>query len=116
MKTFPFRILFVGIFLPPICYILTLQLLEGYFQRSETAGLNRVMIRNHEALYGGRYSVKEEVNRNLREYLSESHARQSFGMHLDKGPSQSRRSRGAGNGCRSTGHRYSPRAAKVKNI
>ena len=82
MKTFPFRILFVGIFLPPICYILTLQLLEGYFQRSEAAALNRVMIRKQEALYEGRYSVKEEINRNLREYLSES-LKYSLGMQLN---------------------------------
>jgi hypothetical protein len=70
MKPFPFRILFACIFLPPICYVLTLQLLEGYFQRSESSILNEIAVRNYEALYDGQYTVKEEINRNIGEYLS----------------------------------------------
>ena len=35
MKQFPFKILFISIFMPPICYILTLQMLEGYFQKRD---------------------------------------------------------------------------------
>ncbi len=72
MKQFPFKILFIGIFLPPICYLMTLHMLEGYFQKRETSKLNHLIVRNYEALYEGRYTVKEEINRNIGEYLSRS--------------------------------------------
>jgi hypothetical protein len=69
MKNFPYRLLFICIFAPPICYIFTLHALEIYLQKKVTSEINRIIIRNHEALYQGRYTVKEEVNRNLGEYL-----------------------------------------------
>ncbi|MBW2646404.1 MAG: hypothetical protein JRE23_09545 [Deltaproteobacteria bacterium] len=70
MKRFPLKILLVSILLPPICYILTLQVLENYFHRHEESQLNQILIQNDEALYEGRYTVKEEINRNIEEYLS----------------------------------------------
>ena len=72
MKRFPFKILFFCIFLPPVCYMLTLMLLEGYLKKRETSRLNDLVIQNPEALYEGRYTIKEEINRNIREYLSRS--------------------------------------------
>ncbi|MFH1243939.1 MAG: hypothetical protein V1689_16485 [Pseudomonadota bacterium] len=72
MKHFPFKILLLCIFLPPICYILTIQLLEGYFQRREYSNLNNALIQNHEALYEGLYTVREEIHRNIGAYLSKS--------------------------------------------
>ena len=72
MKKFPFKILFISIFLPPICYMLTIQVLEGYLQKREASKLNDLMIQNYEALYEGRYPIKEEINRNLGKYLSRS--------------------------------------------
>lgn len=72
MKQFPFKILFIGIFLPPICYLLTLHMLEGYFQNRGASKLNQTIIQDFEALYEGRYTVKEELNRNIGEYLSRS--------------------------------------------
>lgn len=62
----------MGIFLPPICYLLTLHMLEGYFQKRGASKLNHLIIRNYEALYEGRYTVKEEINRNIGEYLNRS--------------------------------------------
>ncbi|MFH1673110.1 MAG: hypothetical protein ABIF87_06765 [Pseudomonadota bacterium] len=70
MKRFPLKILLVSILLPPICYILTLQVLENYFHNHEESQLNQILIQNDEALYEGRYTVKEEINRNIEEYLS----------------------------------------------
>jgi hypothetical protein len=58
--------------LPPICYLLTLHMLEGYFQKREAAKLNQIIIQDFEALYEGRYTVKEEINRNIGKYLSRS--------------------------------------------
>ena len=72
MKRFPFKILFFCIFLPPVCYMLTIMLMEGYLKQRELGRLNGLVIQNPEALYEGRYSVKEEINRNIREYLSRS--------------------------------------------
>lgn len=56
-------------FLPPIFYMATLSLLERYYQKHELNALKRVIVRNLPALYEGRYTVKEEVHRNLGEYL-----------------------------------------------
>ncbi|MFC1824652.1 hypothetical protein ACFL9T_18245 [Thermodesulfobacteriota bacterium] len=72
MKRFPFNILFICIFLPPVCYILTLQILEGYFQQRETSRLNQIIVQNLDALKEGRYSIKEEIRRNILHYLSGS--------------------------------------------
>ena len=72
MKHFPFKILLVSILLPPVLYIVTLQILEAYFQKRETLKLNQIMIQNHEALYEGRYALKEEINRNIGKYLGGS--------------------------------------------
>jgi PHD/YefM family antitoxin component YafN of YafNO toxin-antitoxin module len=47
-------------------------MLEGYFQERETAKLNQIVIQNYDELYEGRYTVKEEINRNLGGYLSQS--------------------------------------------
>jgi outer membrane murein-binding lipoprotein Lpp len=70
MKNFPYKILIICILLPPICYILSLQVLETYFQRHESAVLKEILIRNNNALYEGRYTVKEEIYNNIGEYLS----------------------------------------------
>lgn len=69
MKRFPFKTLFFCIFLPPICYILTIQGLEGYLKSREFSHLNSIIIQNQEALFEGRYSVREEVNRNISDYF-----------------------------------------------
>lgn len=69
MKSFPYKILFLCIFLPPICYTITIKVLEGYYQNRETLKLNHVLIQDHEALYEGRYGIKEEIDRNIGEYL-----------------------------------------------
>jgi len=72
MKNIPYKILFLCIFLPPVCYILTIQTLEGYLQKREAATVNSILIQHPDALYDGRYSVAEEVNRNLSQYLKKS--------------------------------------------
>lgn len=64
--------MFLCVFLPPLCYAMTLQGLGRYLQDREIGVLNRVLIQNPEALYEGRHSVKEEVDRNIRAYLKES--------------------------------------------
>ena len=69
MKNFPYKTLFLCIFLPPICYILTINGLEQYLQKRETAKVRALLIQNLEALYQGRYTVKDEVNRNIAAYL-----------------------------------------------
>lgn len=72
MKNIPYKILFLCIFLPPVCYVLTIQSLEGYLQKREITTLNDILIQHADALYEGRYSVGEEVSRNLGHYLKNS--------------------------------------------
>jgi hypothetical protein len=79
MKGFPYRLLFICIFLPPIFYILTLHVLEAYTQKREISRLNNIMIQDYEALYEGRHSIKEEINQNLGEYLLRQDLRYRLG-------------------------------------
>jgi len=69
LKPFPYKTLFLCIFLPPICYILSINGLEQYLQKRETAKVRTLLIQNLEALYQGRYTVKDEVNGNIAAYL-----------------------------------------------
>ncbi len=71
MKNFPFKILFLCIFLPPVCYILTLNGLERYLGSRETERVHDLMIREQQSLYEGRHTIKEEINRNIGRYLSD---------------------------------------------
>lgn len=80
MRNFPFRLLFICIFAPPICYIFTLQALEIYLQKRVASEINRVIITDQEALFEGRYTVKEEINRNLGEYLLSHSIRYKLGI------------------------------------
>lgn len=72
MKNFPFKILFICIFLPPVFYIMTINALNGYFKSREIIKINQILIKSHDALLEGRYTVKEEISRNLGEYLGHS--------------------------------------------
>lgn len=71
MKNFPFKILILCIFLPPVCYILTLNGLESYLAKQETEKVRDLMIQDLQALYEGRHTIKAEINRNIGRYLSD---------------------------------------------
>lgn len=60
--------MFLCLFLPPVCYVLTLQILEGYLGRHESSKLNQIVVQNYDALYQGTYPLKEEVSRNINKY------------------------------------------------
>ncbi len=72
MKTIPYKILILCMVLPPVCYVLTIQSLESYLQRRENATLNDILIQHPDALYEGRYTVREEIDRNISKYLNKS--------------------------------------------
>lgn len=82
MKTFPYKILFLCIFLPPVCYILTLQGLEGYLQQRVTTQVNKTLIQNDQALYEGLVSIRDEINRNIDKYLTHNLLTR-IGVHLN---------------------------------
>ena len=71
MKRFPFKILFLCILLPPVCYIFTLSGLEKYLAKQEMEKVQELMIQDQQALYEGRHTIKEEINRNVGLYLSD---------------------------------------------
>lgn len=65
MKSFPLSILFLCVAMPPLCYLLTVQGAERWLQRRESAAIQQGMIRDVQALYEGRHSVKEETRKNI---------------------------------------------------
>jgi len=83
MRNFPYRLLFICILAPPICYIFTLQGLEIYLQQKVANEISIIIVRNYEALFQGRYTVKEEVTRNLGEYLLEHGLRHRLGISTE---------------------------------
>jgi DNA repair exonuclease SbcCD ATPase subunit len=83
MKNFPYRLLFICIFAPAVCYIFTLQALEIYLQKQATVEINKIIIKNQDALYQGRYSVKEEINRNLGEHLLNNRLKYKLGISTE---------------------------------
>ena len=83
MKTFPYKVLFACIFLPPILYILTITIMEGYLQKHLISNLDRIVIHDQEALLEGSYPIKDEINRNLGEYLSANRFLYAIGVRTD---------------------------------
>jgi len=61
--------LFACVFLPPICYLLTLKALEAYFENRERSNLNDLLISDHEAVIEGRYPIREEITHNIHQYM-----------------------------------------------
>lgn len=83
MKSFPFKILFFCIFLPPVFYIFTLNGLEIYLQKRASIKIDEIVIQNVSELYEGRHSIKEEVTRNIGAYLSNKSLLYSLGVSTD---------------------------------
>lgn len=69
MKRLPFRILFVCLLIPSLGYVVSLDLIEGLLERRERRVVGDLLIQNHQALMEGRYSVQEEIRRNLSRYF-----------------------------------------------
>ncbi|MBN2059062.1 MAG: hypothetical protein JW882_01485, partial [Deltaproteobacteria bacterium] len=72
MRNFPYKAIFICIFSPPVLYMITLLMLEGYLQKRETSRLNEIIIQNPQYLYDGQVTVQDEINRNVGEYLAQS--------------------------------------------
>ncbi len=72
MKRFPFRLAFLCLLIPPLGYVLSLSGLESYIQRTQEEVIESLIIQNQEALLGGRWTVREEIQRNLARYFSEN--------------------------------------------
>ncbi|MCF8060989.1 MAG: hypothetical protein K9M82_00595 [Deltaproteobacteria bacterium] len=70
MKRLPFGILFVCLLIPPVGYILSLDLIEGTLEKREKRVIQGLLIQNQQALLDGRYPVQEEIRRNLSRYFS----------------------------------------------
>ena len=81
LKIFPFKILFLCILLPPLCYIMTLSGLEKYLAKQETEKVQELMIQDQQALYEGRHTIKDEINRNIGIYLRDDF-KQRIGIEI----------------------------------
>ncbi len=70
MKGFPFRVLFFCLLIPPLGYLFTLDLMESVFRQTEARRIREHVIQDQAALLEGRYTVEEEIRRNLAEYFA----------------------------------------------
>jgi hypothetical protein len=69
IKYFPFKILILCILLPPILYILTIQVLEKHLQTTFKRQLQEIYIGDSEPLLNGTRKIEQAVNRNINTYL-----------------------------------------------
>lgn len=83
MKRFPYKILFLCIFLPPVFYVFTLNGLEFYLQGKIKNKIDDIIIQKDNELYEGRHSVKEEITRNIGRYLSAKKIWHSLGLNTN---------------------------------
>jgi hypothetical protein len=80
MRSFPYRLLIICILAPPLCYIFTLQGIEMYLKKKVEVEVNVIKIRNYHLLDEGLRTVKEEINRNIGEYLQSHSFRTRLGI------------------------------------
>jgi hypothetical protein len=83
MKNFPYKILFLCIFFPPVLYIFSLNGLEIYLQKKTEDKVSAIIIKNDNELYEGRYFVKDEINKNIGNFLKEKGYLYSLGINTD---------------------------------
>ncbi len=83
MKSFPYKILFLCIFLPPVFYVFTLNGLEIYLQKNTKNKINEIVIQNDNALFEGRLTVSDEINRNIGNYLNNKSFYYRLGVSTD---------------------------------
>jgi len=69
MRGFPFRVLFFCLLIPPLGYMVGLNLLERSLTQREGRVIREQLIQDQAALLEGRYSVEEEIQRNLSLYF-----------------------------------------------
>jgi hypothetical protein len=79
MNHISFRLLFVCIFLPPILYIFSIQLLEQYLQNMREKTFQNIIIQDYEAIYNGKHRIEEEINTNIARYFEKDTLRK-FGV------------------------------------
>jgi uncharacterized protein YoxC len=66
-----------------VLYIFTLNGLEIYLQKKADEKISAIIIRNDSELYEGRYSVRDEINRNISGYLADKAFLYRLGINTD---------------------------------
>jgi len=79
MNYISFRLLFICIFLPPILYIFSIQILEQYLQNTRARDFHNIIIQDYEAVYNGKHRIEEEINTNIARYFEKDTLRK-FGV------------------------------------
>ncbi len=82
MKHLSFKILLVGVLLPPILYIGSLIFLENYLNHQFLLQIESVYIGDTTALLTGTVRLRKAVNQNINQYLSHLHW-QTWGIKTD---------------------------------
>jgi len=70
-RRFPFLLALLCVLMAPLGYVLSLTGLESYLQQKQQQTIRELLIQNQQALLEGRWTVRDEVERNLARYFSE---------------------------------------------
>lgn len=79
IKYFPFKILVLCILLPPVMYILTIQVLENHLETTFKQALEEIYIGDSAPLLDGTLEIEQAVNRNINSFLQQKNL-QTWGI------------------------------------
>ena len=79
IKYFPFKILILCILLPPVMYILTIQVLENHLEKTFKQALEEIYIGDSAPLLDGTLEIEQAVNRNINSFLQQKNL-QTWGI------------------------------------
>jgi len=79
IKYFPFKILILCILLPPVLYILTIQVLETHLETSVKNALEEIYIGDSAPLLDGTLEIEQAVARNINAFLQQKNL-QTWGI------------------------------------
>lgn len=79
IKYFPFKILILCILLPPVLYILTIQVLETHLETSVKNTLEEIYIGDSAPLLDGTLEIEQAVARNINSFLQQKNL-QTWGI------------------------------------
>ncbi|MEE4365021.1 MAG: hypothetical protein V2J08_13880 [Desulfotignum sp.] len=79
IKYFPFKILILCILLPPVLYILTIQVLEKHLETSFENALKEIYIGDSAPLLDGTLEIEQAVTRNINTFLQKKNL-QTWGI------------------------------------
>lgn len=69
MKYISLKILILCLLIPPVCYILSMSYLEGYFHQKYQKALEKVYLSDFDSIFGGRVRIQDAIEHNIQAFL-----------------------------------------------